>query len=124
MSDIEVNGKEYRLAKLNAMTQFHVSRRIMPIIASMAGDGDVMSKILGAVGHLSDEDSEYVIGKCLTGCLRKRDDGGYAKIYQNGNFLFEDIGLAEIIRLTMATIEENLTDFFTGLRSLSIAAAE
>ena len=123
MSEIEVNGKEYRLAKLNAMTQFHVSRRIMPVLASMAGEGDVMTKILHAVGELTDEDSEYVIGKCLTGCLRKNGDT-WAKVYNAGNFMFEDIGLGEIIRLTMATIEENLSDFFTGLRSISTSAGD
>ena len=119
---MEINGKEYRLATLNAMTQFHVSRRIMPILASMAGEGDMMTKILRAVSELSDEDSEYVIGKCLTGCLRKRDDDkGWTKIYNNGQFLFDDIKLGEIIKLTMATLEENLSDFFTGLRSSSEA---
>jgi len=117
---MEIDGKEYQLAKLNAMTQFHVSRRLMPVLASMSGEGDVMTKIMKAVGDLTDEDSEYIIGKCLSGCLRQRDDGkGWAKIYNNGNLLFEDIGLGEIIKLTMATIEENLSGFFTGLRSAS-----
>jgi len=117
MSDIEVNGIEYRIATLDAMTQFHIARRITPVLASMAGEGDVMEKLLTSIGNLSDADTEYVIGKCLTGCLRKREDGQFVKIYNSGRFMFEDIKLTEIIKLTMSTIEENLSDFFTGMRS-------
>jgi hypothetical protein len=123
---MEINGYEYNLGKMNAMTQFHVSRRLMPVVASMAGEGDVMSKILGAVGELTDEDSEYIIGKCLADCTRKKIGGkSFVKIMsRDGQFMFDDIGMVEIIKLTMATLEENLSGFFTELRSNSLAVEE
>lgn len=34
-TEIELSGKRYQIGKLNAMQQFHVSRRIAPIIPSM-----------------------------------------------------------------------------------------
>ena len=121
---MELNGKEYQIAKLDAMTQLHVSRRLAPLLASMAGEGDMMTKVLSAVGKLSDDDTEYVINKCLTGCTRSRDGGGVAKIYKDGKLLFDDIKLKDMMQLTMATLEENLSDFFTIPSSISAQAAE
>lgn len=116
MADFELNGVTYRLAKLDPMTQFHVSRRVMPLMAALGGDGDKMALVLEALGHLSDSDSEYVIGKCLADCRRKNGDT-WAKIYVSGNLMFEDIGMKGMVQLTFATLRENLADFFTGLRS-------
>ncbi len=123
MAEFELDGVMYQLAKLDAMTQFHISRRIMPLMGALGGAGkkkaDGMARLFEAVGRLSDEDTEYVIGKCLAGCVKK--DGG-AKVYVNGRLMFEDIGMMGMLRLTMETLKENLTDFFTGLGSPSLPA--
>lgn len=116
MANFDLNGVTYRLAKLDAMTQFHVSRRVMPLMAALGGDGDKMALLFGAVGRLSDEDSEYVIGKCLGGCLRMNGETG-SKIYVAGRLMFDDIGMTGMVKLTFETLKENLSDFFTGLGS-------
>lgn len=43
--EIELNGNQYRIGKLNALDQFHVSRRIAPIIPTLI---PVFLKLLGA----------------------------------------------------------------------------
>lgn len=118
MADFELNGVTYRLARLDAMTQFHVSRRIMPLMAAMGGEseGDKLAKLFSAVGQLSDEDSEYVIGKCLADCRRQSGDT-WAKVYVAGKLMFDDLGMMGMIALTFETLKENLADFFTGLGS-------
>lgn len=123
MAEFEFNGQTYALAKLDAMTQFHVSRRLMPIMGVMGDEGDVKEKLFRAVGELSDGDAEYVIGKCLADCRRKNGDA-WAKIYQSGRLMFEDIGMTGMIQLTFATLKENLTDFFTGPSLGSLPGAQ
>ena len=118
MVDFDLGGVTYRLAKLDAMTQFHVSRRIMPLMGAIGGEGDNMAKLFAAVGQLSDVDTEYVIGKCLADC--RRGDSS-AKIYVSGKLMFDDIGMMGMLRLTMETLKENLADFFSGLGSASPA---
>lgn len=121
MAEFELDGAKYQLAKLDAMTQFHVSRRVMPLMSALGADGekgDAMTKLFAAVGQLSDADTEYVIGKCLADCRRLTGETA-AKVYVNGRLMFEDIGMMGMLRLTMETLRENLTDFFTGLGSAS-----
>jgi hypothetical protein len=116
MFEFELNGETYQLTKLSAMTQFHVSRRVVPIMAALDGGGDTIAKLMGAVSNLSDEDAEYVIGKCLADCRRKSGET-WAKVFVGGNLMFEDIGMPGMIKLTFETLRENLTGFFTGLPS-------
>lgn len=122
MADFELGGVSYRLATLDAMTQFHVSRRIMPLMASLGG-ADKMSSLFAAIGNLSDEDAEYVIGKCLAECRRQNGEA-WVKIYVNGRLMFEDIGMMGMVQLTFETLKENLSGFFSGLGSnLAVAAS-
>lgn len=121
MAEIEFKGATYRLGQLNAMAQFHVARRLAPVLATLvdAKDESFITLMVQAVGNLSDEDSEFIIGKCLADC-RKVVDGTATKVYVNGQMMFEDIGMAGMIRLTIETLRENLADFFIGLRSGSL----
>lgn len=116
MTEFELDGATYQLAKMPAMTQFHVSRRVVPVMAALDGGGDTIAKLMGAISGLSDEDAEYVIGKCLADCRRKSGDT-WARVYVSGNLMFEDIGMPGMIKLTFETLRENLTGFFTGLPS-------
>lgn len=119
-TETEINGVTYQLATLDAMTQFHVMRRIMPIVGVISGD-DAMERAFRALGELSDEDSEYVLNKCLTGCMRKNGDN-WAKVYVNGRLMFEDIGLPGMLRLAVATLKEPIAGFFTNLAPILLKA--
>lgn len=116
--DIEIGAQTYRVGKLSAMEQFHVTRRILPLVSQVAAGGEVLDRISKALAELSDTDSEYVIFKCLRVAKRKIDgDRGWAAICRDNVVLFDDIGVDALLRLTWATIEGNMGDFFTGLRS-------
>lgn len=124
--EIEVNGYSYRLTKLDAMSQFHVTRRLGGVLAAIRGGsegGDILAILMQAIGELSDADTEYVIGKCLTGCMRKQDgDAGWAPVFRHGQMMFADVTMPDMLRLTWATLQANLSDFFTSLRSGSLPA--
>ncbi|WP_298165115.1 phage tail assembly chaperone [Novosphingobium sp.] len=126
MEEIEIGAHTYRLAKLDAMTQFHIIRRLGGVLAAMrdgAEGGDVFTVLMHAIGEMSDADSEYIIAKCLNGCTRRQDgDAGWAAVFRHGQIMFADISMPDMIQLVWATLQSNLSDFFTGLRSGSLPA--
>ncbi len=128
--ETEIGGKTYRLGSLDAMKQFHVTRRLAPVLARLreagadADGGDIMAVLLTAVGELSDADSEYVIKTCLAVCSRQIEGGaGYAAVVRGGQFMFGDMTMPDMLQLTWAVLQANLADFFTAFRSNSGAPA-
>lgn len=129
MSDFVVNGQNYRAGKLPAMTQLHIARRLAPVMAALApsladmksaGDfslsnmGAVLEPVAMAVGRLSDEDCEYVLGACLSVVSRKRDgDTGWAPIWnQDAKMLqFQELQLMDMLTIAGHVIVQNLGSF-------------
>jgi hypothetical protein len=75
------------------------------------------------LSHISDEDTEYVIRKCLSVVTRQQDPiGPFAPIQSpQGGLMFEDITMQDMLALTISVIEENLGDFFrTSLADLKV----
>lgn len=124
MADFEYNDHTYRLATLDAMTQLHIAKRIAPLIgafqiglAAEEGERDeaLTKAVFGALGEIPDESVEYIVGKCLNGCLRLGGEKP-VRIWNGGRLQFEDIGAAGMMKLTTETIKDQLSDFFTALR--------
>lgn len=133
--EIDLNGAKYSIGKLSAMQQFHVSRRIAPIIptlipifvqlqnsskpltndlASMAG---ILQPFADGIAAMKDEDAEYVIGACLSAVQRKQDHG-WSNIWSASQKvpMFE-MDLSVMLPLTVRVITENLGSFIAGLLS-------
>ena len=131
-TEIELQGHTYQIGRLAAMDQFHVARRLAPVIASMgltvaalaaAGkavkdDTSIMS-ILGpvadVVARMSDEDTSMIIHKCLSVVKRLQSDNRYAPIQQGDLLRFNDIEMPTMLRLTVEVVKENLGGFFPQL---------
>lgn len=129
---IEIAGNKYRVAKkLSAMEQFHVTRRLGPalivcgITFKMMMEGKeipitewaaVAGPVLQVVSSMSDEDVEYIINQSLKTCERE-SAGHWAPLYApDGKVLmFEDMDMAEILRLTVEVLRENLVNFAKGM---------
>ncbi|MEA1228765.1 hypothetical protein ODQ17_05260 [Acinetobacter sp. IRS14] len=137
---MEINGIEYTIGRLNAVDQFHVSRKVapivpklMPIIAEVAkgdlakaidsidggkrGDltdlqplADSLSPLMEAFAQMPDEDVNYIIFKCLS--VAKR---GGAVVCRNNTIMFDDIDMTQLLPLVIATIRVNLGNFIQGL---------
>ncbi|MDF0491601.1 hypothetical protein PX554_26150 [Sphingomonas sp. H39-1-10] len=117
----EINGVTYRLAKLSALDQFHILRRIMPIVGALGAKG-AQEHVLAALSQLSDEDAEFVLNRCLAGATRQNGDN-WARFYIDGRLMFDDINLPTMLQLAFETLKGPLSDFFTGLGSVSLPAA-
>jgi hypothetical protein len=124
MSDtVEVGGQTYRIGRIDARKQFHVARRLAPLLAglgeaSFKDDGDGMAKFLGplteALSHMSDEDVDYVLDVCLSVCQRVQANGQGAPIMSRGGMMFNDIDMGQMVQLTVKVIQENMSGFFPG----------
>ena len=135
MSELLVNGKTFILhGRLDAFTQLHVARKLgpsIPIIEGLIGlenagkDKNILTVLM--LSHISDNDTEYVMRKCLALVYRKQGETMKPAPIQapDGALVFDDITLSEMLQLTVAVIDENLGTFFrTALANLKDEAAK
>lgn len=147
---VTVFDQKYRIGRLNAITQFHVMRRLHGLAGSagetfmsvqrMGGSAqiekaireksapdhnilEVISPILRAIGDMKDEDVNYIFDTCL-GVVERRipGDRGWAKIMPNpGVIMFDDIEMSHMLVLTWKVLQANLSNFFSDLLSELLA---
>lgn len=129
-----ISGQKYRIGDLTPKEQFHVARRIAPIISDIAGaavaalrapgalDPDKMTEeaigallvsFAGGLGKMKNDEADYVIDTCLSACTRDQGNGQWAPVAgRQGGMMFADIKLPEMVQLVVAVVQENLGGFF------------
>ena len=153
MTELEIGGNAYRINSMSAMTQFHVMRKlgpvlpgIVPVLAQAAaalpqandqGDGGAMTTVdgvaaiamaarplLDGLAAMADADAEYVINHCLSAVMR-RDPGGksWNAVSRDGVTMFDDIDLMTSMQIVWAVLRENYTSFFRAA-STALAPAQ
>lgn len=138
--ELQIKGNTYSIGKMDVFQQFHVARRLAPLLYATssallarlkAGDtsvesGDDLNTLIGAVepmvqviSSMPDADSQYVLNACLGVCQRLTGTGagaGFQRILVDGQrLLFDDIDLAVTLQLVAATIRANLGNFLDAL---------
>lgn len=141
--EIVIQGHTYAIGKMEVETQFHVARRLAPVVYAMsagllerlrAGESlssaDNMTSMLTAIepmvsviSSMSDADSSFVLNHCLAVCQRRTGEGagaGYQKVRVDGakTMQFSDIDLLVMLHLVAATIRDNLGNFLHALIEL------
>ncbi len=125
---VEVKGHKYSIGKMPLLAQFHVGRRLGPLLITMgisvsdlregasklnAADlAPMMVPIMEIMARMSDEDSNYIITTSLQ--VVKRDAGGgkFAPAFTpDGTPAYMDIDLPVMMRLVMDALKENLGNF-------------
>jgi hypothetical protein len=120
VADVEIEGQRYVVDKLDTRTQFHVVRRIAPLMAARAADGDMLANIAKAMGAMTDADANYVLDACLAKVRRREGDRMAAVIASGGHLMFDDIDMSAMLRLAYAVLQEaKLPDFFPTAPSTS-----
>ena len=153
MTELEIGGNAYRINSMSAMTQFHVMRKlgpvlpgIVPVLAQAAAalpqadgqeDGGAMTTVdgvaaiamaarplLDGLAAMADADAEYVINHCLSAVMR-RDPGGksWSAVSRDGVTMFDDIDLMASMQIVWAVLRENYTSFFRAA-STALAPAQ
>ena len=127
--ELDLAGFTYRIGKLPAKTQFHLARKLAPVVSTLGtavsqlgGSGAEQSQeqwivtalgpVTEVVAGMSETDVNFIIDTSLSVVSRRQDDGRYAPIQRNGNLMFIDIEMPTMFRLVVETIKENLGSFF------------
>lgn len=137
---IPIGEHEYSIGRLNALDQFHVSRKIAPIIPTLmpiiseVAKGD-LSKIIESIelgdnnelgsleplaqalepfmeafAKMPEEDVNYIIHKCLSVVKR-----GSSVVCRGQSIMFDDLDMGQILPLVVAVIRVSLSNFIQGL---------
>jgi len=129
MAEFPIKGIKYRSGTMDAMTQFHVVRRLETILGSFRNmlDSkleDGLTVIAEAVSKMSDADTEYVIGACMAIVQREQPGAtGWAKVWSTEakRPMFTDIDMATMLQIVIAVIGDAIVPFSDALPSSSRA---
>lgn len=138
MIEFTIAGQQYQAGKLSALRQFHVSRRLAPLMAPVIPafvravqggqnlhDPDMVELLVGPIAEglskMSDADAEYVIDECL-GVVRRYvpEHKHWAAIWSASARLamFEDLNdLALVLKIVMRVVQDSLGPFIQGFLS-------
>jgi hypothetical protein len=127
--ELEVSGHIYQTRKMTPMTQFHVMRRIAPVIFALgeSASDELLTQLAGSdllkalepvsniLATMPDNEVEYVLNTCLDHVDRKQQTG-WAKIQAAGGaMMFSDIELSDMLKLSAAVVQDNLGNFLDAL---------
>jgi hypothetical protein len=128
----EVEGRIYKISTINAVQQFHITRRLAPVIgkfSALRGNPRDLSKdpekILQAIGivadalaRLSDFDADYCLFGLLKSVTRKQSNGlGWAPITTESSLMFDDITMPTMLKLAWFSMQLNFASFLDALPS-------
>lgn len=143
MSEVEIDGEVYQCNRMPTRVQFHVGRRILPVIAALLaaqatvvdGDGnlaleqispaDAIASLMANVGSLSDADLDYVIDHALN-AVRWRSGGSYVPLRaSNGGLMnMKADDLATQMRLLWEVLVTSMGNFSVDKLQPSQTAAQ
>ena len=133
--EFNLGEKQFRTSKLDSFAQFHVSRKLAPIIPTLipvfvkiAKDGaelsdiasyaEILAPFADGLAAMSNEDSEYVMATCMSVARRKAaGTDNWAPVWSNSAraCMFDDMDLGDIIQIVMKVVQDSLGNFIRGL---------
>ena len=140
MIEVELGGQRYRTGRLDAFKQFHLFRKLMPILSGL-GETSAQQELLTAeaseasfwgslgpvatsIAEMSQQDSEFILKTCLNVVQVWNGQTWVRVTSSTGDLMFEDIGMMEMLRLSFEVIKDNLSGFFSGPRPNGSAAGD
>lgn len=115
----EINGREYKLVKLNALGQFNLARKILSLFAPTMAQGGAVNEymaIFGALSTMSDKEANQLFCDLLRSVSVKEDKGrGWSPLVSGNSFMYDNLDLSECVDLVVEVIELNLAGFFSHL---------
>lgn len=122
--EFELEGRTYRANKIDARTQFHIVRRLAPVLGEIApamqgkGGLDALPPLANAVAKLTDSDADYIIFGLLKAVVRKQDHGlGWGPVATGEQLMYDDITMPLMLKLAWQSFSFNMSGFFAALPS-------
>lgn len=120
---ITIKDNAYTIGKLDAMTQLHISRRLLPILVSLGITptdlvtgtvpkiGDLLGPVASVLSTMPEEDVDYIVFNSLR-VVRRMVGDQPAVVLSDSRFMFSDMDMPTILRLVVAVVQENFGGFF------------
>lgn len=134
--DFEVGGKKFKLSKIDAFKQFHIVRRLAPLLSdlipAMKSMGNVKSfdslsetdkfdeiakiasPIMTGLSKLSDQDANIVLFGLLN-AVEVQHGPSWAKVASGEMLMIQDLELPILMQLAGRAFMFNLSGFFGAL---------
>lgn len=134
MSEFQVGTLTLRSKTIPARKQFHVVRRLAPLLAhlgdlaGLASDTRDEAAVLKAAGtfgqalaELTDEAADYVLDAALAAAEVQQSDGGWAALRANGATMFP-LDMPGELSVAFHVLRANLAGFIDALSATGLAA--
>lgn len=134
--DFEVDGQSYTTLRMDCFAQFHVARKLGPVVAEVIpvlAKGIDLEKgiteiepVMHALAKMDEADVNYVLHACLR-VVRRRQNGGAVPVWNEGakRIQFEDIEMPQMLQIAVYVLKDNLSRFTGALPSgLTVTAMQ
>lgn len=135
MSEIQIGPHWYRCMRMPTRIQFHVVKRLMPVLQGLApviglsqqrlmsdGEGNLvpgdvnvfeaLAALTNTIGMMSDADADYVLDAALSAVQWRQNDRWLPLRVQGGGFLNGDADRLDVqMRLLWEVLVESLGNF-------------
>src|SRR5271157_3277545 len=116
----DLEGKQYQIRRIDVFAQLSLVAKLSMVLATIGEQKDKtlilqnFAKFFAAfAANMSKEDLDEIFRLSLTNIYR-RVKTTWQPVYKNGQMLFQDIDLKDMLTLVWKTVEVNkLADFFT-----------
>lgn len=134
MVEITERGQVYRIGRLDAFKQLHVSRRLAPVVPTLVpvflkiarqesamqdipGTAALLQPFADALASMADADAEYLLSTCLSVVQRKTSETTWAPVWSDKAraCMFDDMDLGVMVKLVLEVVKDSLGPFMRGL---------
>lgn len=127
--DFEIGTLKFKLNKLDPFKQFHILRRLTPLLSDLMPVAQKLSgpnvkaedqfeafvPIFNGISKLSDEDANRVLLGLLSSVEVQQGQGNWAKVASDSNLMFQNIELHILLQVAGRAFGYNLKGFLAGL---------
>ncbi len=131
--DFQIGARNFKLNKIDAFKQFHIVRRLGPILGDIIPVAQQMSKskkenlsedetfeslaklagpIMSGLAKLSDEDSNLVLLGLCSAVEMQQAQGNWARVATQAGLMFQDLELPVLLQIAGKSFMYNLSGFF------------
>lgn len=134
--DFEIGTRKFKLNKIDAFKQFHIVRRIGPVLSELLPAlknfqdpkalalpneekfemiAKLASPFLIGLSKLSDVDADLVLMGLLSSVEMQQPTGNWAKVASNSLLMIQDMELPVLLQIAGRAFVFNLSGFFSAL---------
>lgn len=136
-NSFEAGGRKFKLGKIDAFRQFHIVRRIGPLLAelipALAGMsvkkldglsetekleefGEVLQPVMNGLSKLSDADADYVLYRLLGAVeVHQSEFNVWSKVATDSGLMIQDMELPVLLQAAGRSLMYNMSGFFALL---------